>query len=1407
MYAQVRGIVDPESGVRQYYAAIGDPFTGNQQAHAVFRSIGTSGGEMLIGGIYVPDGHALVTVRAVNGAKEKSEVGLAIGVDTRPPFCESIVLWSYDPAHTLVYTDHTSELEASWNCSDETPWSHVPISCEWAIASFPGGDDLMPWTAGEQRGRHTYNCDECFENGRIYFVNVRCTDQVGWTNMSISGGIMPDLQGPTISMPATVVTRYTGRATEFWGFPTDLGIAWGFDDLESGVHHIRALLSDSATIPITGPKDVQSFRAMPLALPIRADQRQMVIPLADQGITLHHNTRYYLHVCAEDGHNWTSCSEPHSFLVDLTPPHCRAPDDRVAGLAAPPIFSRRAGFGAFWECRDEESGVMFTSWAGWKNQNEPLLTRRVRMLGGTLAGQEFARGTGSRSVAIKYVDGTHFHSCISATNGAELYSVDECSGGAIFDGSAPRFAGELDDGPPYQQTSPTLCTQVPLFYDNTSSLREAFLEVMEQVGDEQLPYGAPLRLNLTTQNGVTVCRNVSLVHGSRYFSRLLVSNNAQPSLTGQRRAQGFRTDDTPPISGSVKLRLSFPRRFEKQANFPSSVRGLSARVLIEGFSDDESGIHYHSVKLLLNGTVIASGLHPGGRAGVLPFKIPMLPEVLNGSFLQAEVVSFNRVGMDTGVIASPNKQLHLGAIYLEDPWFTRDLQPTASATAQQVAGMPEAAYMIPDETASIAFQLAVDPMTPDAKFEYTWALTKAPCDADEDSPIVSEIIDLDVGLVTHKSGHASDFSPSSIRGHTNDMILSYYKGPSRYLPPRHKKRDAVWAKSFQPAGLVGEYCALVTACIPATYFSDGTLQMPGRCKNATSAPITFSTTVPVAKVERLCSLNSSSTTAADGDAAPVATEAQDSFPMQLRFSCDGAESPIVEARLSLGTSDVPGLLLDNLVLNETSWLPRDELALNSTDQNQPDANQTRFMPPVPSLNVTGVEGIFFSELNSGGFTAAALLSKELFEGLTHISELNSPLVASLQCVNSLNVMSSAISIEPTVLEMEPPLIGMISFPDLVWSSEHRAWLGALVDSTSVTIAWSGFSDTALRGYSICVVRDASGPGCDVEAIELASSAHEEAQLTNLVAHASNGSSTLFLVTLEVTNRVGLSSSVEVELLLDHTVPIIGNLTAGALASAEELTGALAPAEGADQLASGGIAQTALRSKLHDTVVRLELVGGAFDDDVDEPLSVRWSHRLAKGPDSDLPLDCSYRRLNESAWVWAAYCKLTSHAAASELCFSSEAVSIVGLTSRTATRCVNMRLAAPVWPKPPLLSRSAELQLNASWEMPIEPYGELLLLCFVIALSPHTPRTLLSLSTLPPTPSARGEYHHVGALYACRMHRAAFGRAEPAIRPPINERHHPAWLPRRGVGGGHRLPHSREPPFDHGGVESAACRWH
>ena len=90
IHAKVLGIYDLESGIREYFAAVGTP--NETEAMRDWRSIGTNSGEMLIGGLDLDDGWVTVSVRATNNAYESSEVALELGIDTRPPRCSTVSL-------------------------------------------------------------------------------------------------------------------------------------------------------------------------------------------------------------------------------------------------------------------------------------------------------------------------------------------------------------------------------------------------------------------------------------------------------------------------------------------------------------------------------------------------------------------------------------------------------------------------------------------------------------------------------------------------------------------------------------------------------------------------------------------------------------------------------------------------------------------------------------------------------------------------------------------------------------------------------------------------------------------------------------------------------------------------------------------------------------------------------------------------------------------------------------------------------------------------------------------------------------------------------------------------------------------------------------------------------------------
>lgn len=957
---------------------------------------------------------------------------------------------------------------------------------------------------------------------------------------------MPDLIGPTPALDAAVVTRYTGLATKFWGSSSDLSLVFGFDDMESGIKSIRAGFGDSDVSPISGPRDIEGIAALPVTLPISATERHAIVNFAGQAYALRHNKWYYLHVCAEDYMDHVVCSSPHLFFVDLTPPVCKKPQALINGRVPPPSFSVRAGYAGRWDCTDPESGVAVSSWMAY-GDNEPLLTRTVKVLG----------GQGSRAITIpQYYDGAAFMSCVTASNAAELYSLDICSDVVKYDSSPPIFHGGLHDkGSVYRPSASVICSLIPPSHDRVSGVQEVTLGFFEQFGNTLIPLDEPMLLSeAITQQGGNVCRNVTTQHGRRYRSRIVARNGASPSLMSQLRSQGFRTDDTPPLAGQTVLRLLYPRAFDRQLDFPRSVHSLKIRARFSGFTDPESGVAYYDVRIFADGIEIATGTMPR-KATFL--ETPELPPLFNGTVLHAEVRAVNNAGWEGVWSPSADRLLILGSIQLDDPWFAVDL------------GEPQTAPIINSDVMSIGLKLASDASNPSAVFGYQWGIAAAPCDDEDASPSLIPMVGLEAGLLLSDRSRAFMPLHAAGRGGSNDMT--------------HMSRDlttssgTAWASSFQSAGLLaGDYCVIVKACTRPIYASDDTLVMDARCKNATSTPITYDDTPPVAMVEAFEPLNAS----------------EAAWPMQAAISCADQEGGISSAYLSLGSSLSPGLVLDALLLNVTF-----------------DGNGSA---TIAQPNITGLDALSISSADDFGFVAEIIISRDLLVGL----ELNDVLVSLLTCENPLAMSSSAASY--TVVDIEPPVFESIVLPAMLWSAEEEAWLLGPSLPAMFSVDWV-VTDLTLQTISVCITRNLEA-GCDVHESVLASN-ETHLPLSQFASHKSAGSSTRFFITLTAVDDFNQSTTVDGVIIWDHTPPTIGNLTAG-------MAGVSADAAAADFNPS-------IPGLLVDTVVRLDLLDGARDNDMlNAWITIEWEHVLVAGGQ----LECSYSRQG-AAWTWMAHCNL------------------------------------------------------------------------------------------------------------------------------------------------------------------------
>ena len=304
--AGITGVVDPESGIREISVALGDE--ADPESLRPFRSIGTADGQILIGALALPEGWTNMSVRAINNAMERSAGWALLGVDTRKPKCEPVVLNGAETYLAAQYTADVGLLRATWSCFDQAPWRDVPVTCEWAVGTFPGGDDAYAWQpATTVDGGWTWQSewrDTIMENGFIYFVTARCTDHVGLTRTTSSGGLMPDLIGPRARTPARLINPYKAQLMVYWAWSYMVVAKWNFDDYESGVQHIRAEVVGSATNVTLG----MPFDEMRFELPVDPRTRQAEIRFGDD----------HEHMQVK-GHSHATGSAPAPLLrVDLT---------------------------------------------------------------------------------------------------------------------------------------------------------------------------------------------------------------------------------------------------------------------------------------------------------------------------------------------------------------------------------------------------------------------------------------------------------------------------------------------------------------------------------------------------------------------------------------------------------------------------------------------------------------------------------------------------------------------------------------------------------------------------------------------------------------------------------------------------------------------------------------------------------------------------------------------------------------------------------------------------------------------------------------------------------------------------------------------------------------------------------
>ena len=334
--AEWPGFDDPESGIREFFVALGTE--DEPESVQAFRSVGVER-SALLSGLELPQGIVLLTVRAVNGAELSTEVSLEIIVDTEPPECEILIQNSTEP----LTAGHLAFLNVSWSCVDPYPGS---VSwTKWAIGSEPGLDDFKEWDDVDAVASYSY-ADPPFEDGKPYYVSIEAQDAVGFsTDILVAPRILIDLEPPYVASNATVVTS-DGRALRWSTRNTSVHAYWEFLDSTSGIASVRwAVTASGGSAP--------AFESMVEAdLDIHVRGGELELPF-----TLLHDTEYKLHACAADHVGYTVCSAPYEFRVDLTPPECEDPVVLLEGMPAPAYFFFPGALDASWSCTDPESGV------------------------------------------------------------------------------------------------------------------------------------------------------------------------------------------------------------------------------------------------------------------------------------------------------------------------------------------------------------------------------------------------------------------------------------------------------------------------------------------------------------------------------------------------------------------------------------------------------------------------------------------------------------------------------------------------------------------------------------------------------------------------------------------------------------------------------------------------------------------------------------------------------------------------------------------------------------------------------------------------------------------------------------------------------------------------------------------
>jgi hypothetical protein len=652
---------------------------------------------------------------------------------------------------------------------------------------------------------------------------------------------------------------------------------WGFDDLESGIRQIRATVSTADAPPV--------IDELELAFPTDPTQRLGDIDLDRLHVRLKHAGQYWLHVCAQDYMNHSACSEPWGVLIDLTPPACETPLDML-----PRYTARKAGVQARWSCTDPESGVLNTQWMPYVEEpggmTRPLLVKPIVHKGASSSG----------SVATPMLQGGRYFHCISAINGAGLVGQSaNCSAGTTYDGTPPTALTMRDfNGSGFVNTNTSVCTTWTGFADEDSGIYHFEWELLLEDGDDDVLM-ATAELEPSLVAGSTECFDglaAPLEHGRLYYSQMRVTNRAELRTTI--RSRGFYIDHTSPLTGRTRLKTVLPAGFDRQPDFPASLTGLVVRLNIgSGFVDPESGIAEYLVRILANGTVVSSGT-VSGRSD--RYETLALPEVANGTIIEADIVARNRAGLYSHAVWAAPLLFSLSELQFDDPWVADD------------RGLPFELPFTTDVALAVGFLAASDPMQPDVIFSYDWAIADAPCD-DEEGPLSVRWRRPPTLQQQWYRGNAID--PASRAAYATMQGLAAAETAGNRLDWGR----GFYARAYGAPLVTGEsYCVMVTACAHATE------AVPTRCKNATSSLIRVEETPPLAQVTLL-------------PTAP--SRAILGFPLTVQISCsddDSGLSDTAAAFVSLGTTYGATDLLHRMLVLFNSSVSEGSGDTNSSEQ-------------------------------------------------------------------------------------------------------------------------------------------------------------------------------------------------------------------------------------------------------------------------------------------------------------------------------------------------------------------------------------------------------------------------------------------------------------------------------------------